>query len=142
MFLLCGGSSGFGQVLYAIVHTQEPDAEYIFIDQLVGIAGSNEDVYSGEVLGFLRCKGVHMDKVFHGFTELFAQLGLPNDASSIRKFIQTHSPLNSSIRLEDAQFWNTAQAALLQEELQGDSDWAEVIDRLNLALRGTIVSAK
>ncbi len=142
MFLLCGASSGFAQVLYAIVHTQEPDAEYIFIDQLVGIAGSNEDVYSGEVLGFLRCKGVHMDKVFHGFTELFAQLGLPNDASSIRKFIQTHSPLNSSIRLEDAQFWNTAQAALLQEELQGDSDWAEVIDRLNLALRGTIVSAK
>ena len=83
-----------------------------------------------------------MGKVFHGFTELFAQLGLPNDASSIRKFIQTHSPLNSSIRLEDAQFWNTAQAALLEEELQGDSDWAEVIDRLNLALRGTIVPAK
>ncbi len=83
-----------------------------------------------------------MDKVFHGFTELFAQLGLPNDASSIRKFIQTNSPLNSSIRLEDAQFWNTAQAALLKEELLGDSDWSEVIDRLNLALRGTIVSVK
>ncbi len=142
MFLLCGVLSGFAQVLYAIVHTQEPDAEYIFIDQLVGIAGSNEDGYSGEALGSLRYKGVHMDKVFHGFTELFAQLGLPNDTTSIRKFIQTHSPLNSSIRLEDAQFWNTAQAALLKEELLGDSDWSEVIDRLNLALRGTIVSVK
>ena len=83
-----------------------------------------------------------MDKFFHGFTDLFAQLGLPNDASSIRQFIQTHAPLNSSIRLEDAQFWSTAQASLLKEELLGDSDWAEVVDRLNLALRGAIVSAK
>jgi hypothetical protein len=83
-----------------------------------------------------------MDKVFHGFTDLFAQLGLPNDAPNIRQFIQTHSPLNSSIRLEDAQFWSTAQASLLKEELLGDSDWADVIDRLNVALRGAIVSAR
>ncbi len=83
-----------------------------------------------------------MDKFFHGFTDLFAQLGLPNDAPSIRQFIQTHAPLNSSIRLEEAQFWSTAQASLLKEELLGDSDWAEVIDRLNLALRGATVSAK
>ena len=83
-----------------------------------------------------------MKKIFHGFSELFAQLGLPNDAGSIRQFIQTHSPLNSSISLEDAPFWNTAQAALLTEELLGDSDWAEVIDRLNVALRGAMVSTK
>ena len=83
-----------------------------------------------------------MEKIFHGFSELFAQLGLPNDAGSIRQFIQTHSPLNSSIRLEDAPFWNTAQAALLTEELLGDSDWAEVIGRLNVALRGAMVSTK
>jgi len=83
-----------------------------------------------------------MDQVFHGFPELFAQLGLPNDAHSIRKFIQSHSPLNASIRIEEAQFWNTAQASLLKEELTDDSDWAEVIDRLNLALRGAIVSVK
>ena len=83
-----------------------------------------------------------MEKSFHGFSELFAQLGLPNDACSIRQFIQMHSPLNSSIRLEDASFWNAAQAALLEEELLGDSDWAEVIDRVNVALRGAIVSAK
>jgi hypothetical protein len=102
---------------------------------------SNEDIFSDRFLGFRSRKGVRMDKVFHGFTELFAQLGLPNDAHSIRHFIQTHSPLNSSIRIEDAQFWNTAQASLLKEELLGDSDWAEVIDRLNVALRGAIVSA-
>jgi hypothetical protein len=50
--------------------------------------------------------------------------------------------LNSSVRIEEAQFWNAAQASLLKEELLGDSDWAEVIDRLNVALRGAIVSAK
>jgi hypothetical protein len=50
--------------------------------------------------------------------------------------------LNASIRIEEAQFWNTAQASLLKEELTEDSDWAEVIDRLNLALRGAIVSVK
>jgi hypothetical protein len=83
-----------------------------------------------------------MDKVFHGFTELFAQLGLPNDATHIRQFIQTHSPLNSSIRLEEAPFWSAAQASLLKEALQDDSDWAEVIDRLSVALRGSAVSAK
>ena len=83
-----------------------------------------------------------MEKIFHDFSELFAQLGLPNDVSSIRQFIQAHSPLNASVRLEDAQFWNTAQAALLKEELLGDSDWSEVIDRLNVALRGAIVSTK
>jgi hypothetical protein len=94
------------------------------------------------ILVLSHAKEVRMDQFFHGFTELFAQLGLPNDATSIRQFIQTHSPLNSSIRLEDAQFWNTAQASLLKEELLEDADWAEVIDRLNLALRGGIVSAK
>jgi hypothetical protein len=83
-----------------------------------------------------------MDKNFHGFTELFAQLGLPNDASSIRQFIQIHSPLNASVRLEDASFWNVAQATLLKEKLLDDSDWSEVIDRLNLALRGATVSAQ
>ena len=83
-----------------------------------------------------------MDKIFHGFTELFAQLGLPNDASHIRQFIHMHSPLNAVIRLEDAPFWNSAQAALLKEKLLDDSDWSEVIDRLNLALRSGIVSTK
>jgi hypothetical protein len=82
-----------------------------------------------------------MDKNFHGFTELFAQLGLPNDASSIRQFILKHSPLSASVRLEDASFWSAAQSSLLKEKLQDDSDWSEVIDRLNLALRGGIVSA-
>jgi hypothetical protein len=77
-----------------------------------------------------------MEKFFHKFSELFAQLGMPNDPRSVRLFLQTHAPLNASTRLEDAPFWSPAQAALLREELQEDADWAETVDQLNLALRG------
>ena len=38
------------------------------------------------------------------------------------------------VRLEDAPFWTSAQARLLRESLVMDADWAEVVDRLNLAL--------
>ena len=77
-----------------------------------------------------------MEKFFHKFSELFAQLGMPNDPKCVRLFIQTHSPLNAAVRLEDASFWTQAQADLLKEELLEDADWAETIDQLNLALRG------
>ncbi|MGI9151645.1 MAG: DUF2789 domain-containing protein [Limnohabitans sp.] len=83
-----------------------------------------------------------MHNNFHDFTELFAQLGLPNEASDIRHFIRLHSPLNALIRLEDADFWSPAQAALLKEELLEDSDWAEVMDRLSVALRGATTALK
>jgi Protein of unknown function (DUF2789) len=76
-----------------------------------------------------------MDQFFHRFSELFAQLGLPNDPDSIRAFIQAHSPLSSTVRLEDAPFWTPAQATFLKEQLLEDADWAEVADHLNGALR-------
>jgi len=76
-----------------------------------------------------------MEIFLHKFSELFSQLGIPNDPKSVRLFIQTHSPLDASIRLEDAPFWTAAQSDLLREELLEDADWAETIDQLNLALR-------
>lgn len=76
-----------------------------------------------------------MDQSFHRFSELFAQLGLPMDEAGIRGFLSTHSPLAPQVLLADAPFWTPAQAALLREELQEDGDWAEVVDRLNAALR-------
>lgn len=76
-----------------------------------------------------------MEKSFHRFTELFAQLGLPMNEAGIREFLKTHSPLAPQVLLADAPFWTSAQAALLREELQEDADWAEVVDRLNVALR-------
>ena len=38
-----------------------------------------------------------MDKFFHRFSELFAQLGLPNGEADIRAFIEQHSPLGNAM---------------------------------------------
>ena len=77
-----------------------------------------------------------MDQPIHPFSELFAQLGLPADEQSIRQFIALHSPLRADIDLADAPFWTESQAAFLKEEKLEDADWAELVDQLNLALRG------
>lgn len=74
----------------------------------------------------------------HRFCELFAQLGLPSDVQDVSAFIRQHSPLADHVRLEDAPFWSPAQAALLRDELLRDADWSELVDQLNLALRGSV----
>lgn len=76
-----------------------------------------------------------MELPVHHFAELFAQLGLANDTPSIQAFIAEHSPLQPHIRLEEAAFWNQAQAQLLAQERSEDADWAVLVDRLDLALR-------
>lgn len=76
-----------------------------------------------------------MESSYHRFSELFAQLGLPNDPASIAAFVRRHAPLPAGTLLHEAPFWTPAQAALLREELQEDADWAEVVDQLNVALR-------
>ena len=78
-----------------------------------------------------------MSQTFHPFSELFAQLGLPNDELGIRRFLVAHSPLPHDVALPDAPFWTTAQAIFLREGLLQDADWAEVIDQLNIALRSS-----
>jgi hypothetical protein len=75
-----------------------------------------------------------VESTIHPFSELFAQLGLPNDNASIHQFIASHSPLPDAMRLEEAPFWSPAQAQLLREERLDDADWAMVVDRLNVAL--------
>ncbi|CAM3644489.1 DUF2789 domain-containing protein [Polaromonas hydrogenivorans] len=77
-----------------------------------------------------------MDQPIHPFSELFAQLGLPADEQAIRQFIASHAPLRSDIDLADAPFWTESQAVFLKEEKLEDADWAELVDQLNLALRG------
>ena len=76
-----------------------------------------------------------MDQPVHPFSELFAQLGLPDDEPAIRQFIATHSPLRSDLDLAEAPFWTDSQAAFLKEQKMVDADWAEQVDQLNLALR-------
>jgi hypothetical protein len=71
----------------------------------------------------------------HALADLFRQLGLPDDHASIETFITEHRPLPSAMRLADAPFWSPAQAAFLREEIAEDADWAELVDRLNAAVR-------
>lgn len=79
--------------------------------------------------------GAAMQSSFHRFSELFAQLGLPDDPEGIETFLRRHSPLPSDVHLADAPFWTSSQASMLREEVLGDADWAEVVDQLNNALR-------
>ncbi|MFK8330879.1 DUF2789 domain-containing protein [Pseudomonas sp. BJa5] len=76
-----------------------------------------------------------MEKPIHPFSDLFKQLGLPDDPVGIDQFITTHSPLKGEIKLVDAPFWNAGQKAFLQDSILQDADWAELFDQLNEALR-------
>lgn len=76
-----------------------------------------------------------MNKPIHHFKDLFAQLGLPSDELGINHFIATHSPVAENLRLPEAPFWTPSQAAFLREAILMDSDWAELVDQLSVALR-------
>lgn len=70
----------------------------------------------------------------HSMSDLFAQLGLPNEEADIRDFVATHRPLPGGLRLADASFWTDTQSRFLKDEILEDADWAEVVDQLNLML--------
>ncbi|ENO90066.1 DUF2789 domain-containing protein [Thauera linaloolentis] len=76
-----------------------------------------------------------MEKPVHVQKDLFAQLGLPNSAAEIEAFITAHTPLADNVKLPDAPFWTTGQAAFIREQLADDADWAELVDWLDAALR-------
>jgi len=76
-----------------------------------------------------------MDTSQHTLNTLFEQLGLSSDDQSIQQFVTKHSPLPAETHLQDAPFWNESQARFIQEGLESDSDWAEVIDELDALLR-------
>ncbi|HEV8689345.1 MAG TPA: DUF2789 domain-containing protein [Ideonella sp.] len=71
----------------------------------------------------------------HTMQDLFAQLGLPDDEPSIKRFVREHRPLPDQLNLHDAPFWSDAQAVFLCEKLKDDSDWAIPIDELSARLR-------
>ncbi|AQZ95967.1 DUF2789 domain-containing protein [Halopseudomonas phragmitis] len=74
-----------------------------------------------------------MDMPNKTLAELFAQLGLDSDPSSIDTFFATHS-LDHDAKLSEAPFWNASQAAFLREEILEDAEWAPVVDELNARL--------
>ena len=75
-----------------------------------------------------------MESINHPFSALFEQLGLDASHAGIEHFIASHT-LPGEVELVDAPFWSPAQASFLKEGWQADSDWAEVIDQLNVSLR-------
>ena len=76
-----------------------------------------------------------MENPIHTLPALFKQLGLPDDAESIDKFIASHSPLKPGLHLADAFFWSEGQRQLLRAEILEDADWAVVVDQLDVFLR-------
>lgn len=76
-----------------------------------------------------------MENQLHTLSNLFAQLGLPNDEAAIDQFIASHRPLANDIALYRAPFWSAAQRDFLKAEIIEDADWAAVIDDLNGRLR-------
>ncbi|WP_432720952.1 DUF2789 domain-containing protein [Jeongeupia wiesaeckerbachi] len=74
-----------------------------------------------------------MDTSHHTLAVLFKQLGLPDDAHSIRQFIASHR-LAADTELAAAPFWTAAQSEFLAEALDDDSDWAELVDELAATL--------
>lgn len=76
-----------------------------------------------------------MEHSFHSFSELFKQLGLGSSHKEIEGFLREHAPLPTGILLSDAPFWSSTQAAFLREAREADSDWSEIVDALNVALR-------
>ncbi len=76
-----------------------------------------------------------MDTSSHNQQDLFSQLGLPNGHDDIANFIAKHSPLMASIALDKANFWSPGQMQFIQESLQQDSEWAEIVDQLDAQLR-------
>lgn len=78
-----------------------------------------------------------MNKPLHRLSDLFAQLGLANDARSIAQFLDTHTAMAQGVRLHDAPFWTNSQSTFLQESWSQDSDWAGPVDQLSKALQDT-----
>jgi hypothetical protein len=76
-----------------------------------------------------------MDTSDHNsMTVLFEQLGLAAGSEQITKFLREHR-LFENQRIEQADYWTPSQAAFLQEAIADDSDWAELVDHLDAALR-------
>ncbi|WP_299875708.1 DUF2789 domain-containing protein [uncultured Cocleimonas sp.] len=76
-----------------------------------------------------------METSIHDMNALFAQLGLEESNESIENFIITHKPIPEDMELYEAEFWSNSQADFLKESIAEDSDWAVVVDHLNVLLR-------
>jgi hypothetical protein len=75
-----------------------------------------------------------MEESQHDYSQLFMQLGLPSDRTSIETFIADHKGLPETTKLSAAPFWTQSQRDFLLKALQEDADWAPLVDQLNAEL--------
>ena len=76
-----------------------------------------------------------METQIHSLESLFDQLGLGSEDQEIQVFIKKNSPIARDLELHEAKFWNSSQASFLEQAIDDDADWAEVVDQLNSMLR-------
>jgi hypothetical protein len=76
-----------------------------------------------------------MQAHIHTMSQLFAQLGLPDDPKAIASFVTQHAPLPGHLELCEAPFWSPSQARMLAKGVADDADWAAVVDTLDSMLR-------
>lgn len=74
-----------------------------------------------------------MDTSVHSLRGLFAQLGLDNTEQAMADFIRQHR-LSAQQAIQDAPFWNSAQAGFIRESMKQDAEWSDAIDKLNTLL--------
>jgi hypothetical protein len=77
-----------------------------------------------------------MESPVHGLPALFRQLGLDDSPEAIHHFVTQHAPLSEHIPLAEAPCWTAAQTQFLEQAKADDADWAELVDELDLMLRG------
>jgi len=75
-----------------------------------------------------------MEPPIHNLASLFKQLGLDHNNEAIEDFIDSNRPVPGNLVLHKAAFWSESQAAFLKEAIEKDSDWAEIVDELNMLL--------
>ncbi|MBS7806944.1 DUF2789 family protein [Variovorax sp. PCZ-1] len=67
-------------------------------------------------------------------SELFKQLGLPYDQTSIDLFISQHDGVCRDCGLVQAPIWSDSQRSFLQEAVAQDSEWSMTAEMLMAAL--------
>lgn len=75
-----------------------------------------------------------MDTTTATLEHLFQQLGLGSTEEGITLFIEQHEiPQNTTIA--QAIFWSEAQRHFIEEALNEDAQWSELIDQQDVLLR-------
>lgn len=74
-----------------------------------------------------------MGKLIYCLGTLFEQLGMSGKSEDIEAFIEKNR-LADGISIYEAPCWTPQEAAFLKEGLEQNSDWALIIDELNVRL--------